>query len=137
MKQPITVETHIDAPIEKIWKYWTEPEHITKWCSASDDWHAPRATNDLKVGGKFMTRMESKDGKEGFDFSGTYTTVIPNEKIAYTMDDGRKVTIEFIPQEKGYKIDETFEPENENPVEMQRGGWQAILDKFANYIVNY
>jgi len=141
MKPQITIETFIEAPIEKIWKYWTEPEHITKWCQASLDWHAPKATNDLRVGGTFTTRMEAKDlpagkagGSAGFDFGGTYDVVDEYKKIAYTIGDGRKVSIDFIPDGAGYKIIETFDAENENPIEMQRAGWQAILDNFKSYV---
>ncbi len=132
--EPITVKAHVNAPIEKIWECWTEPKHITKWNSASDDWHTPRATNDLIVGGKFNTRMESKDGTQGFDFIGVYTQIEPHKLIEYTMEDGRKVKIEFVKEEDGYTIIETFDPENENPLEMQRAGWQSILDGFKNYV---
>src|SRR6187401_2456620 len=91
----VTVESTINAPVEKVWKYWSAPEHITKWCSASEDWHVPRAENDLKTGGKFITRMEAKDGSFGFDFGGVYDEVKTNELIEYTMGDGRKVVIKF------------------------------------------
>ena len=134
MGKSITVETYIEAPIEKIWEYWTEPVHIQRWCHASDDWCAPRALNDLVVGGKFTTRMESTDGTIGFDFEGTYTDVKKNEKIEYVMADGRKVQIVFVKHDNGYKIIETFDPENENPPEMQQAGWQSILDNFKLYI---
>lgn len=134
MNSPITVETHINAPIEKIWQYWNEPEHIKNWCFASDDWCAPHATNDIWTGGTFTTRMESKDGKIGFDFGGTYTNVVQFETIEYSMSDGRKVKIDFIKEGDGYKVLETFDPESENPIEMQRGGWQAILDNFKKYV---
>ncbi len=130
---PIIVEITINDPIEKIWKYWTEPEHITKWTFASDVWCAPRATNDLKVGGKFNTRMEAKDGSVGFDFEGTYTNIIPLERIEYEFG-GRTAKIEFVKQYDGYKITETFDPEDENPIEMQRSGWQAILENFKKYV---
>ena len=131
---PITVETFVKAPIEKIWKCWNEPEHITQWNNASVDWHSPRATNDLKVGGKFLVRMEAKDGSAAFDFVGTYTAVEPSKRIEYTMDDGRKVKVEFVPEGDGYKIIETFNPENENPPEVQRTGWQTILDNFKKHV---
>lgn len=131
---PITVETTVNAPIGKIWEYWTKPEHITKWVFASDDWHAPKATNDLRVGGRFNTRMESKDGKEGFDFEGTYTAVEPLQRIEYTLDDGRKVVITFVKEGDGCKVVETFDAEATNSAEMQRGGWQAILDNFKKYV---
>jgi uncharacterized protein YndB with AHSA1/START domain len=133
MKEKITVEALVPAPIEEAWAYWTEPAHIVKWNSASADWHTPRAVNDLRVGGRFSARMESRDGKEGFDFAGTYTEVDEHRKIAYAMDDGRAVTVEFIPEGDVCRITETFEAESENPIEMQRGGWQAILDSFKKY----
>ena len=133
MKPQITIEAHVDAPVEKVWQYWNEPEHITKWCHASDDWHAPSATNDLKVGGTFTTRMEAKDGSFGFDFGGVYTEVEENKKIAYTMGDGRNVSVEFIHDGDTTHIRETFDPEDQNPPEMQKTGWQAILDNFKHY----
>lgn len=132
-KNAITVESTIHAPVDKVWKYWSAPEHITKWCNASDDWHAPHAENDLRTGGKFSTRMEAKDGSFGFDFGGVYDEVVTNKTIAYTMGDGRKVKISFMADGDKTKVSETFDPENENPVEMQRGGWQAILNNFTKY----
>lgn len=132
-KAKITVEATIKAPIEKVWKFWNEPEHIKKWCAASDDWHAPKAENDVRIGGKFTTRMEAKDGSFGFDFGGTYDKVKTNEHLAYTMDDGRKTEITFASQGQETKVIETFDPEDQNPVEMQKGGWQAILDNFKKY----
>ena len=95
----ITVETTINAPVEKVWECWTEPRHITQWNQASDDWHTPRAENDLRAGGKFLSRMEAKDGSWGFDFSGQYDTVDMHKQIAYTMDDGRKVQVIFAAQD--------------------------------------
>ena len=129
----ITVEATVNAPVEKVWKTWSEPQHITKWCAASEDWHAPKAENDLRTGGKFSTRMEAKDGSFGFDFGGVYDNVKKNELIEYTMGDGRKVQVTFSPSGSQTKIVETFEAESTNPVEMQRGGWQAILDNFKKY----
>ena len=129
----ITVEATVNAPVEKVWKFWNLPEHITQWCNASDDWHAPHAENDLRVGGKFVTRMEAKDKSFGFDFSGIYDKVVPNQLISYAMEDGRKAKIEFIAKGDRTQVIETFEPENENPLEMQKGGWQAILNNFKKY----
>ncbi|MGN6637959.1 MAG: SRPBCC family protein [Mucilaginibacter sp.] len=129
----ITIEAIVNAPIETIWKTWNEPQHITKWNHASDDWHSPRAENDLRVGGKFLTRMEAKDGSFGFDFSGTYDEVKPNELIVYTIGDGRKVNVAFTKEGNATKITTSFEAENTNPVEMQKGGWQAILNNFKKY----
>ena len=132
-KTVITVENTINAPVEKVWEFWTKPEHIIKWCNASDDWHTPRAENDLKVGGKFVSRMEAKDGSMGFDFGGVYDAVRTNEYIEYTMSDDRKVKINFSAQENKTKVVESFEAENTHSIEMQQGGWQAILDNFKKY----
>ncbi len=131
----ITVSTTINAPIESVWKNFTKTEHIKKWCHASDDWHAPQAENDLRVNGKFRTKMASRDGSQGFDFVGTYTKVQPNEAIEYFIADGRKVMIKFLPDPKsgGVQIIQTFEKENENSSEKQQQGWQAILDNFKKY----
>ncbi len=132
-KTVITVENTINAPVEKVWEYWTKPEHITKWCNASDDWHTPRAENDLRVGGSFVSRMEAKDGSIGFDFGGVYDAVNNNEYIEYTMGDGRKTKITFSSQGNKTKVVESFEAENTHSLEMQQGGWQAILDNFKKY----
>jgi len=129
----ITVQTTINASREKAWNYWNQPEHITKWCQASTEWHAPKATNDLKVGGKFTTTMAAKDGSFSFDFGGVYTIVELHKRIAYTIDDGRKTDITFSTQGNAVKIIETFEAEIENPIEIQQGGWQAILSSFKAY----
>lgn len=135
MSQSITVAVVVSAPVEKVWQCWTRPEHITQWCFASDDWCAPAATNDVRVGGVFTTRMEAKDGSTGFDFGGTYTTVVPEKILEYTMngDDARKVSIQFSQEGESCKVTETFEAEGENPLEMQRSGWQSILDNFKKY----
>jgi len=129
----LIVESTINAPVEKIWEYWTKPEHITKWSNASDDWHTTRAENDLRVGGSFLSRMEAKDGSFGFDFGGVYDAVRTNEYIEYTLGDGRKVKITFTAEGNTTKVSESFEAENTNSVEMQQGGWQAILDNFKKY----
>jgi uncharacterized protein YndB with AHSA1/START domain len=132
-KTIITIETTVNAPVDKVWEYWSEPEHITKWAWASEDWHTPRAENDLREGGHFSSRMEAKDGSMGFDFGGVYDVVRKNEYIEYTMGDERKVKINFTPQGDRTRIVQSFEAESMNPVEMQRGGWQAILDNFRKY----
>lgn len=132
-KTIVTIEAEVKAPIEKVWKLWTTPEHICKWNTASPDWHTPRAENDLRVGGKFLSRMEAKDGSFGFDFTGTYTTVKTNERIDYLMDDGRNCWINFTSNGNTTHIHSKFEAESQNPVEMQKGGWQAILDNFKAY----
>jgi uncharacterized protein YndB with AHSA1/START domain len=132
--QTITVETTIQAPVEKVWQYWSAPEHITKWNQASEDWHSPRAENDLRTGGRFSTRMEAKDGSFGFDFGGVYDEVKEHEVIDYTMEDGRKVNVRFSSTGNQTKVVETFDAENTHPVDMQRAGWQAILDNFKKYV---
>lgn len=134
MSNPITIETIINAPIAKVWECWNKPEHITGWAFASDDWEAPKAENDLREGGKFTTTMAAKDKSISFDFSGTYTKVLEYEQIEYTIDDGRKVQVRFLETPDGVKITETFDPESENPGEMQRSGWQSILNNFKKYV---
>jgi len=132
-KTNITISATVNAPMEKVWKLWTTPEDIMKWNNASDDWHTPSAENDLRVGGAFKSRMEARDGSMGFDFGGIYDEVKPNERIAYTIGDGRKVIIVFTDENGKTRVEETFEAENTNPVEMQRSGWQAILNNFKKY----
>jgi len=134
MKNAITVQTVVNAPMAKVWECWNKPEHITGWAFASDDWEAPAAENDLRVGGKFKTVMSAKDKSSSFDFTGTYTAVRENKLIEYDLDDGRHVKVEFTETPEGVRVTETFEPENENPEEMQRSGWQAILDNFKKYV---
>lgn len=136
-EEVITVETVVKAPLIAVWEYWSKPEHIRHWAFASDDWEAPEAENDLRKGGSFKTRMQAKDGTDGFDFSGTYTDVILHERIAYDLDDGRHVEVEFVEGEDGVQIFQTFDPESENPPDMQRQGWQAILDNFKRYAENH
>ena len=134
--ETITIQASINTPIERVWEFWTSPEHIVKWNNASDDWHTTRAENDLRVGGKFLSRMEAKDGSFGFDFWGIYDVVEPNELIAYTMGDERKCKVEFTKNGDKTHIISTCEPENENPIELQKNGWQAILDNFKKYAEN-
>jgi uncharacterized protein YndB with AHSA1/START domain len=129
----ITVQNTINASIDKVWDCWTLPEHITKWSFASPDWHTPFAENDLREGGKFKSTMAAKDGSMSFDFEGEYTLVKQNEAIEYFMADGRKVEISFKETPNGVEVIESFDPETQNPEEMQRGGWQAILDNFKSY----
>jgi uncharacterized protein YndB with AHSA1/START domain len=129
----ITIQTTVNAPIEKVWLYFTQPEHIKNWNNASDDWHTPSAQNDLRAGGNFVYRMEAKDGSFGFDFGGTYDVVKENEYLEYTIGDGRKVKASFIGQGTATKVVENFEAETTNSIDMQRTGWQAILDNFKKY----
>lgn len=133
VKKTVTVETVVRVPVEKAWMFWTTPDHIIQWNNASDDWHTPRAENDLRKGGRFLSRMEAKDGSVGFDFNGIYDEIITHQEISYTMEDGRKVNIRFVPEGNGTKVIETFEAENTHSVEMQRAGWQAILDNYKNH----
>jgi uncharacterized protein YndB with AHSA1/START domain len=132
-KTKIKVETVISADNKKVWDYWTVPKHITKWNFASDDWHCPKAENDLKVGGKYSSRMEAKDGSFGFDFEAIYDEIVDQKKITYTMLDGRQATTNFENLDGKTKITTVFDAENQNPVEMQKGGWQAILTNFKKY----
>jgi uncharacterized protein YndB with AHSA1/START domain len=137
-KKTITVQAVVNAPVEQVWKLYTEPEHVMKWNNASNDWHTPRAENDLKVGGKFLYRMEAKDGSSGFDFNGTYKQVKTNELIVYSLTDGRQVEIIFTTKDDDNdartKIDITFDAQSTFPIEMQRDGWQAILNNFKKYV---
>jgi uncharacterized protein YndB with AHSA1/START domain len=130
----ITVKTSVNAPIEKAWEYWTTPIHIMKWNAASDDWHTTKSENDLRKGGSFSSRMEAKDGSFGFNFGGVYDEVRPNEHLAYTLGDGRKVKIDFKSDSNQTEIIESFDPDSQNSEEMQRNGWQAIMDHFKNYV---
>lgn len=133
MNTAITVSATINAPVEKVWKLWSEPAHIKQWNNASDDWHTPHAENDLREGGKFSSRMEAKDGSFGFDFGGVYDVVKTHELIAYTMGDGRTVKITFEGNGSTTTVTETFDAETTHSEDMQRAGWQAILDNFKKY----
>ena len=132
-KKTITVEVIVNASVETAWKKWTTPDDITKWNFAADEWHSPKAENDLRAGGKFNFRMEAKDGSFGFDFAGVYDTVKTNELIEYTIGDGRKVKVNFSSADGKTKVVETFEAESVNSIELQKGGWQAILNNFKKY----
>ncbi|WP_313807223.1 SRPBCC family protein [Flavobacterium sp.] len=132
-KKTITVAATVNAPMNKVWQFWSEPEHIVNWNNASNDWHTTKAVNDLKRGGNFNYRMEAKDGSFGFDFEGKYSEVILNESIEYTIADGRKVQILFEALDDETHITETFEAEEVHPEELQQDGWQAILNNFKRY----
>jgi len=129
----ITIEASVNAPLEKVWLFYTGTQHIVKWNHASADWHTTKAENDLRVGGKFLSRMEAKDGSFGFDFWGIYDEIKTNELIAYTLGDNRTVNITFNNNTNQTKINIVFEAETENAIELQKGGWQAILDNFKKY----
>ena len=133
----ITVFTDVTASPELAWKVWTEVEHIKQWNNANDDWYTPEATNDLREGGKFIFTMAAKDGSFSFDFSGLYTEIVPCEKIVFTMDDGRKAIVSFSKTNNGCRIIESFEPESENSHELQRMGWQAILNNYQKTFIDY
>ncbi len=132
----ITIVADITAPIDKVWHVWNDTNEIIKWNSASPDWHTPRASNDLKIGGRFVYHMAARDGSFEFDFSGTYTEVQKHKLISYTMDDGRKATITFTDNGNSVHIQTKFEAETENTIELQKNGWQAILNSFKNHVEN-
>jgi uncharacterized protein YndB with AHSA1/START domain len=133
-KITVTINSTINTPVEKVWNFWTNPKHIIYWNHASDDWHTPKAENDLRVGGKFLFRMEARDGSNGFDFSGQYTHVILLKQLRYTLSDGRNVLVSFASDGDGTMVTETFETEQTFTLEMQKSGWQAILDNFKKYV---
>lgn len=134
MTSKITVETRVHVPVAEVWRAYTTPEDIRQWNAASPDWHTTAATVDLREGGAFSSRMEAKDGSMGFDFAGTYTRIVPNQRIEYAFGE-RSATVEFIDQgDGGVLVRVSFDPENEFPLEQQRGGWQAILDNFARHV---
>ena len=133
----ITVSTRVEAPVAKVWECWTNPDHIVQWNAASDDWCCPRASNDVRVGGELNSRMEARDGSMGFDFSAIYTEVEPHALLAFRMgegDEARGVRVEFKEDGDGTVVTETFKPENTFPIEMQRAGWQSILDRFKAHV---
>jgi len=129
----ITVETFVNAPIARVWSAYSTPEDIKQWNTASDDWHTTKSSVDLREGGAFSSRMEAKDGSFGFDFAGTYTKIIPLQLIEYSFGD-RTGAVEFVPTSSGVTVRSTFDAESENPLEMQRQGWQAILNNFAKHV---
>ncbi len=133
----LTVESLVNVPESKAWALWTDPEHIVNWNTPSDDWHTTKATNDLQVGGRFSSSMAAKDGSFGFDFSGIYTKIRLHQTIAYTLDDGRTAETTFTKKGDQTFISTRFDAENQNSIEMQQGGWQAILNNFKNYAENH
>lgn len=128
----LTVATTVAAPIDRVWRAYTTPADIVRWNAASDDWHTTKATVDLREGGSFSSRMEARDGSMGFDFAGTYTRIIAQQRIEYTFGD-RKAEVEFTPGPEGVAVYVTFDGESTHSIELQRAGWQAILDNFARY----
>jgi uncharacterized protein YndB with AHSA1/START domain len=131
--EKISIETTVNASLDHVWKCWNTPTDIEQWCTATPEWHTLNAQNDLRAGGSFSSRMEAKDGSFGFDMGGTYDLVKHNEQITYTMSDNRKVDIHFSTNGTTTHILQTFDAETENPTDMQRAGWQAILDNFKTY----
>lgn len=131
--EPITVEVIVKADIDAVWAAWVTPEDIERWNAASDDWHTPHAEVDLREGGEFLSRMEARDGSYGFDFRGVYEKIVPLQLIEYNMEDGRHVRIEFEATAEGVRVTEIFDPEETNPIAMQKKGWQSILNNFAKY----
>lgn len=129
----ITVQATVAADIKTAWDAYTLPEHITKWNFASEDWHCPKAENDMRVGGKYNARMEAKDGSFGFDFEAVYDKVVDGKSFTYTSPDGRQVDVDFNEQGNSTNVTVVFDAETENPLEMQKEGWQAILNNYANY----
>lgn len=132
-KPVITIETVVKTDMETVWNAWSAPEHITQWCHATDDWHAPYAENDLRTGGTFKTTMAARDDSFSFDFGGTYSVVKPHQLIEYVMADGRQVSVSFAKGNDGVKVIEKFEAEGTNSLEMQQAGWQAILENFRKH----
>jgi uncharacterized protein YndB with AHSA1/START domain len=130
----ITIQTTIAASPAKVWECWTKPEHIVNWNFASGDWHCPQAKNELRAGGKYYARMEAKDGSMGFDFEAIYDQIEELKTIAYSMSDGRKAVTNFEPFDNNTRISTTFDAESSNPVDLQRQGWQAILNNFKKYV---
>jgi uncharacterized protein YndB with AHSA1/START domain len=133
-KKSITVETVVSAPIEQVWKSWLEPKHIEQWNAASTDWYTPKAVNEVREGGRFVYTMAAKDGSVSFDFCGTFVEIVEHQKIVTRLDDERMVWVTFEEHNKGVQVVETFEIENENTEELQRLGWQAILDNFKKHV---
>lgn len=129
----ITIQAVVAADKQKVWDCYTQPEHITKWNFATDTWHCPAASNDMRVGGKYLARMEAKDGSFAFDFEAVYNEIVDGEKFTYTMPDNREIQVSFEKMDDKTRVTVTFDPENENPVELQRSGWQSILDNFRKY----
>lgn len=128
----ITVEKNVRAPIERVWQAYTTPADIMQWNAASDDWHTTKASVDLRVGGAFSSRMEAKDGSFGFDFAGTYTSVVPHSLIEYSFGD-RTARVEFTETPAGVKVKISFDGESTHSIEQQQSGWQAILENFARH----
>lgn len=133
-KDPISIQCTVEAPVDKVWKIFIQPEHIKKWNNASDDWHTPEVENDFRENGKFVYRMEAKDGSVGFNFEGVYDRIEDHKLIIFNLADDRKVQVSFEEKDGATLVEEIFEPEDTHPVELQKDGWQAILNNFKKYI---
>ncbi len=131
---PITIKADINAPLDKVWNAFNSPEAIRQWNYASDEWHCPASVNDLRPGGAFSHTMAAKDGSMSFDFAGVYSNVQLNDLVEYTLGDGRKVKVRFQSTDNGTYLEQTFDPEDQNAVEMQEAGWQAILNNFKQFV---
>ncbi|MBV8251059.1 MAG: SRPBCC family protein [Chitinophaga sp.] len=136
MSNKVTVNATIHADAKKVWEYYTAPEHITQWNFADPSWHCPSVSNDMRIGGKYVARMEAKDGSFGFDFEATYDAINPGKSFTYTIADGRQAVVDFNGNGNQTDVVVSFDPEDQNPVEMQKGGWQAILNSFKQYAEN-
>lgn len=133
MSNKITITATVNADAKKVWDYYTKPEYITKWNFADPSWHCPFASNDMRVGGKYVARMEAKDGSFGFDLEAIYNEIIEGKSFTFTLPDGRQVDALFEKDGIQTVVTITFDPENENPPEFQKAGWQSILDNFKKY----
>ncbi|MBO9728241.1 MAG: SRPBCC family protein [Chitinophaga sp.] len=134
MSNKITVDATVNAGIKKVWDAYTNPEHITKWNFADPSWQCPSASNDMRVGGKYAARMEAKDGSFGFDFEAIYDEIIVGKNFTYTMGDGRQATVTFNEDGQQTFVNVVFDAESQNSIEMQKAGWQAILNNFKGYV---
>jgi len=130
----ITVDTLVTAPLNRVWLSWTKPEEIQRWNFATDDWRCPTVESDLKIGGHYKARMEAKDGSFGFDFAAVFEEIEPHQSITMVMDDGRRTHTTFVEMGNGTQVTTTFDAEMSNPIEMQRDGWQAILNNFKRHV---
>lgn len=134
LDQPIAIETFVPVSPQAAWDAYTDPAAITQWNFASPDWCCPSADVDLRQGGRHVARMEARDGSMGFDFGGTYEAVEAPSSLVLKLDDGRVARTTFSAEEGGTRVRTVFDPESMNPVEMQRDGWQSILDNYANHV---
>ncbi len=130
----LKIEAFIEAPVSRVWQCWTRPEHITQWNFASEDWRCPSAQVDLRTGGEYLARMESRDGSMGFDFRGNYGEVVQEERVVLLLEDGRRAMTRFESSPTGTRVETVFDAETQNPPELQQQGWQAILNQFKFYV---